>query len=50
MIQFQSIGILACVVLLGWFAAELVWSLDTGKDSRHLFHGPKSGCVTCEDK
>jgi len=50
MIQLQSIGVLCCVVLAAWFAAELILSLDTGKDSGHLFHGPKSGCKTCEDK
>jgi len=48
--QLQSFGVLACVVLLAWFAAELIWSLDTGKDSAHLFHGPNDGCGECEDK
>lgn len=49
MIQLQSIGVLFCVVLLGWFAAELITILQTGGDS-HLLHGPNDGCVECEDK
>ena len=50
MIQLQSLGVLACVVLAAWFAAELVWAWETGKDSSHLFHGPKDGCRECADK
>lgn len=48
--QLQSLGVLLCVVLVAWFAAELIWMADTGKDSRHIFHGPKDGCLECEDK
>jgi hypothetical protein len=49
MIQLASFGTLACVVLLGWFAAELVRLWETRGDS-HLMHGPNDGCVECEDK
>ena len=47
--QLQSIGVLFCVVLLGWFAAELVRIWETRGDS-HLLHGPKDGCPECVDK
>ena len=50
MSQLASFGVLACVVLLAWCAAELIWMADTGKDSAHLFHGPKDGCIECNDK
>jgi len=50
MIQLQSLGILFGIVLACWFAAELIWSLETGKDSAHLFHGPNDGCPECVDK
>lgn len=49
MIQLQSIGVLLCVVLLGFFAAKLVQIWETPSES-HLFHGHKDGCLECADK
>jgi hypothetical protein len=44
-----------CLVLCIGFGVEAVrrWRLDRAQaepEPYHLYHGPKSGCIECEDK